>query len=57
MATVSTDVIGKDYNDGRDNSVNNARLIEVNKAIRIHPVEKIGETLRGYMTDMKAIIE
>ena len=57
MAGVSTDVIGKDYNDGRDGSVNNARLIEVNREIRNHPVEDIGETLRGHMTAMKAIIE
>ena len=56
MAGISTDVIGKDYNDGRDGSVNNARLIEVNKIIRNHPVEDIGETLRGHMTAMKAIV-
>ncbi len=56
MATVSTDVIGKDYNEGRDGSVNNARLIEVNREIRNHPVEDIGETLRGHMTAMKAIV-
>ena len=56
MAKVSTDVIGKDYNEGRDGSVNNARLIEVNKIIRNHPVEDIGETLRGHMTAMKAIV-
>ena len=56
MTTVSTDVIGKDYNEGRDGSVNNARLIEVNKIIRNHPVEAIGATLRGHMTAMKAIV-
>jgi ketol-acid reductoisomerase len=32
------------------------RLVEVNKAIREHGVEWIGEELRGYMSDMKAII-
>jgi len=56
MTTVSTDVIGKDYNEGRDGSVNNARLIEVNKEIRNHAVEDIGATLRGHMTAMKAIV-
>ena len=56
MATVKTDVIGKDYNEGRDGSANNARLIEVNRVIRNHPVEAIGETLRGHMTAMKAIV-
>lgn len=38
------------------NSVDNARLIEVNDAIRNHPVEIIGKQLRGYMSDMKKII-
>ncbi|MDF5485319.1 hypothetical protein P3672_28965, partial [Vibrio parahaemolyticus] len=33
----------------------NATLIAVNETIRNHPVEYIGEELRGYMTDMKRI--
>ncbi len=33
------------------------RLAEVNEAIRNHPVETVGKTLRGYMTDMKRIVE
>ncbi len=39
------------------NSVDNARLVEVNEEIREHPVEWIGQELRGYMTDMKRIVE
>ena len=39
------------------NSVDNARLIEVNEAIRTHPVEIVGKKLRGYMTSMKTIVE
>jgi len=39
------------------NAVDNMRLVEVNKAIREHGVEWVGEELRGYMTDMQAIIE
>jgi ketol-acid reductoisomerase len=39
------------------NSVDNARLVEVNDEIRNHPVEYVGEELRGYMTDMKRIVE
>ncbi|MGL5102078.1 MAG: ketol-acid reductoisomerase [Plesiomonas sp.] len=35
--------------------VDNARLRDVNDAIRQHPIETIGQTLRGYMTDMKRI--
>ena len=37
------------------NSVDNKTLIAVNAEIRNHPVELIGEELRGYMTGMKAI--
>ena len=55
MTTVNTDVIGKDYNDGKDGSVDNVELIQVNEAIRTHPVEIVGKELRGYMTDMKKI--
>ena len=39
------------------NAVDNIRLIEVNDAIRDHDVELIGHELRGYMTDMKRIVE
>ena len=38
------------------NGVDNMKLVQVNKAIQQHGVETVGETLRGYMTDMKAII-
>jgi len=39
------------------NSVDNMTLVAVNKAIREHGVEWVGEELRGYMTDMKVIVE
>jgi len=39
------------------NGVDNVRLIEVNEAIRYHSVEIVGKELRGYMTDMKRIVE
>jgi len=35
--------------------VDNKKLVEVNQAIRSHGVETVGQILRGYMTDMKAI--
>lgn len=54
MPDVDTNVIGKGL-DVVDNSVDNATLIAVNDMIRNHPVEIIGEELRGYMTDMKRI--
>jgi len=35
--------------------VDNQQLIEVNEAIRSHPVENIGKQLRGFMSEMKQI--
>ncbi|WP_242092750.1 ketol-acid reductoisomerase [Aestuariivivens sediminicola] len=56
MKTIDTDVIGKAYAKDNGNSVDNAKLIEVNKALRSHPVEKIGAFLRASMTAMKPIV-
>jgi ketol-acid reductoisomerase len=55
MKKIDTDVIGKNYNDGRDNGVDNKEIISVNKAIRSHQIEAVGDVLRGAMTAMKAI--
>jgi ketol-acid reductoisomerase len=55
MKTVNTDIIGKGL-ASTDTGVDNARLIEVNSAIRNHPVEWIGEELRESMTAMKKIV-
>ncbi|MEJ2041826.1 MAG: ketol-acid reductoisomerase [Reinekea sp.] len=56
MKNVSTDVIGRGL-DKSSNSVDNVALVTANQAIRNHPIEYIGEELRGYMTDMKRIVE
>ena len=55
MKTIDTDVIGKNYNDGKDAGVDNKELIAVNDILRAHPVEKVGTVLRKAMTDMKVI--
>lgn len=55
MTTVDTDIIGKNFNEGKDLAVDNQELIAVNEAIRTHPVEKVGAVLRKAMTAMKAI--
>jgi len=55
MKKIDTDVIGKSYGQGRDNGVDNIRLIAVNKAIRTHDVEVVGARLRASMTAMKPI--
>jgi ketol-acid reductoisomerase len=48
-------VIGRPFNDG-SNGVDNKELIEVNDAIRNHPVEEIGAYLRESMTAMTKIV-
>ena len=53
MKTVKSDIIGKAYSS--ENGVDNQALIEVNKAIRNHPVEKVGAVLRASMTAMQVI--
>ncbi len=55
MKTVETDVIGKGL-ELADNGVDNELLIKINEIIRNHPVEYVGEELRGYMTDMQKIV-
>ncbi|MBL6611370.1 MAG: ketol-acid reductoisomerase [Flavobacteriaceae bacterium] len=53
MKTIDTDVIGKGV---ASTGVDNKKLIEVNAALRNHPIEAIGTTLRRAMTDMKKIV-
>tara|TARA_R110002072_G_scaffold133147_3_gene273596 strand:+ start:4739 stop:6148 length:1410 start_codon:yes stop_codon:yes gene_type:complete len=56
MKNIKTDVIGKPFAKDNGNGVDNAKLIEVNAALRNHPVEKVGEFLRSSMTAMKPIV-
>jgi ketol-acid reductoisomerase len=55
MKGTKSDVIGRGLAVD-DNGVDNARLIQVNAALRSHPVEAIGTILRGHMADMKKIV-
>jgi ketol-acid reductoisomerase len=55
MAKVDTDVIGKNFNEGKDNGVDNKEIIAVNNVLRSHTIEKVGDVLRAAMTDMKVI--
>ena len=50
-----SNLVGRPFNDG-SNGVDNKKLIEVNFAIRNHPVEEIGEYLRESMTAMTKIV-
>ncbi|WP_346880815.1 ketol-acid reductoisomerase [uncultured Algibacter sp.] len=56
MKNIKTDVIGKPYAKDNGTGVDNAKLIEINKVLRDHPVEKVGEFLRSSMTAMKPIV-
>ncbi|MFG1496728.1 ketol-acid reductoisomerase [Saccharospirillum sp. HFRX-1] len=56
MPKIKTDVIGKGLGN-TSLEVDNIELIQANQAIRNHPIEWIGEELRGYMTDMKRLVE
>ncbi|MEO2279023.1 ketol-acid reductoisomerase [Pseudoalteromonas pernae] len=55
MQGIETDVIGRGL-EQTDNGVDNQALIQVNEALRSHPVEKIGTKLRSYMSAMKKIV-
>ncbi len=54
MAGIDTDVIGKGL-DLSDTAVDNVELTAINKAIRNHGVEIVGDKLRGYMSAMKQL--
>lgn len=54
MKNIDTNVIGKSFST--DNGADNKQLIEVNKEIRNHSIEEVGEWLRESMTAMKKIV-
>jgi len=56
MSKLDTSVIGKNFNTGKTNHVDNRELIAINEDIRFHDVELIGAELREAMEAMKAII-
>jgi ketol-acid reductoisomerase len=56
MKKVDTSLIGKNYNEGISNHVDNFELVEVNAAIRNHSIEVCGAELRAAMTAMKKIV-
>ncbi len=56
MSKIDTNVIGKNFNEGKDGHVDNKELIEINDEIRYHDVEIIGAELREAMEAMEAII-
>ncbi len=55
MKKIDTSVIGENFNQGKDNGVDNLAIINVNSSIRNHSIEKVGAVLRAAMTEMKVI--
>jgi len=55
MAKADASIIGTGLKV-KDNNVDDRELIAVNAAIRNHPVESIGQTLRLHMTAMKKVV-
>jgi len=45
MTTVETDIIGTNFNAGKDNGVDNRTIIAVNQALRSHDIEYVGAEL------------
>ncbi len=56
MKKVDTSLIGKNFNEGKSNHVDNFELVQVNAAIRNHSIEVCGAELRAAMTAMKKIV-
>lgn len=56
MKKVDTNLIGKNFNEGKSNHVDNFELVEINAAIRNHSIEVCGAELRAAMTAMKKIV-
>lgn len=55
MNDIDTDVIGTPFATEQGNAVDNVELIAINKAIREHPIERVGASLRESMATMKAL--
>ena len=55
MPKLTAEVIGKGL-ENNNAAVDNVTLVAVNRHIRNHPVEIIGEELRAYMDGMQAIV-
>lgn len=56
MKKIDTNVIGKNFNAGKDGHVDNFELVKINAALRSHSIEVVGAGLRAAMTAMKKVI-
>lgn len=56
MSKIDTNLIGKNFNDTTNQSVDNFELVKINASIRNHSIEVCGANLRQAMTAMKKIV-
>ena len=56
MKDIDLDVIGHKFDDTTKSEIDNAELVSINKEIRSHSIEEVGERLRTSMTSMKSIL-
>jgi ketol-acid reductoisomerase len=56
MKDIDLDVIGHKFDDKTKSEMDNAELVSINKEIRSHSIEEVGERLRTSMTSMKSIL-
>jgi len=56
MTKVDTNIIGQNFNKGKDGHVDNFELVKVNAELRNHSIEIVGAQLRAAMTAMKKIV-
>ena len=56
MKKIDSDVIGKNFTEGKTNQVDNFELVQINAAIRNHSIESCGTELRTAMTNMKKVV-
>lgn len=56
MKKIDLDVIGHKFDAHTNTEIDNVELVSINKEIRSHSIEEVGERLRTSMTSMKSIL-
>ncbi|MAJ36588.1 MAG: ketol-acid reductoisomerase [Flavobacteriaceae bacterium] len=56
MKKIDLDVIGHKFDAHANAEIDNVELVSINKEIRSHSIEEVGERLRTSMTSMKSIL-
>ena len=56
MKKIDLDVIGQKFDAHANAEIDNVELVSINKEIKSHSIEEVGERLRTSMTSMKSIL-